>query len=158
MQRNGDMTFGGFLSIILRHGQMYIDRELEPLHIRSGQILILRFLGVQDGVNQESIRRYFHLDKGTITKAIRPLITEGYIIRKRNPDDRRAYQIFLTEKGRRVIPNLKKTVRRWIDVLTADFTDTEEEVAYDLLSRMSDNAHQYLEQYRSQETRKGHRI
>ena len=136
---------------------MYLDRELEPLHIRSGQILILRLLGVQDGINQESIRKYFHLDKGTIAKTIRPLISEGYITRKTNPEDRRAYQNFLTERGRSVIPGLKKTVRGWIDILTADFTDAEEEMAYDLVSRMSDNAHRYLENYKSQEEGRGYK-
>ena len=100
MKPEEQMTFGRSLSIISRHGQMYLDRKLKPLHIRAGQIPILRLLGVKDGISQERIGKFFHLDKGTIAKTIRPLISEGYINRKTNPQDRRAYQVFLTRKGR----------------------------------------------------------
>jgi DNA-binding MarR family transcriptional regulator len=144
MQSKQDMTFGKSLSVILRHGQMYLDRELKPINIRAAQIAILGFLGIKDGVSQERIRRYLHLDKGTIAKSIRPLIKEGYINRVVNPEDRRAYQVFLTQNGRDIIPDLKNAVMTWTDILTADFTEEEKEMAHNLLSRMSDNAHEYL--------------
>jgi DNA-binding MarR family transcriptional regulator len=150
MQNKPDPTFVRFLSIILRHGKMYFDMKLDPFHIRAGQIPILRFLEVKDGVSQETIRKYFRLDKGTITKAIKPLLKEGYITRKTNPEDKRAYQLFLTDKGRSILPDIKIIVKKWTDVLTADFTGEEKETALRLLSRMSQNAHGYLASCRSE--------
>jgi len=107
-------------------------------------------LGIKDGINQESIRKFLHLDKGTIAKAIKPLINKGYITRKTDPKDKRAYQIFLTRKGREIMPDVKNAVTRWTDALTADFTEEEKETAYALLSRMSENAIKYLKSYVSE--------
>lgn len=149
MKREEQMTFGRSLSIIWRHGQMYLDRELKPLHVRAGQIPILRFLGVRDGISQERIGRFFHLDKGTIAKAVRPLMNAGYVTRKRNPQDGRAYQIFLTRKGRDIIPDLKRTMTGWADILTAGFEDEEKKMAWSLLSRMAENAIDYLHDHKS---------
>ena len=144
MKHEEQTTLGRSLSIIWRHGQMYLDRELKPVHVRAGQIPILRLLGVQDGISQERIGKSFHLDKGTIAKAIRPLINAGYVTRKTNPQDRRAYQIFLTRKGRNIIPDLKRTVTGWADILMAGFDDEEKRMAHSLLSRMAENAIDYL--------------
>jgi DNA-binding MarR family transcriptional regulator len=147
MDKSDSKGFGIHLSIILRRGQMYLDRELKPLDVRAGQIPILRVLGIKDGIDQKSIRTYLHLDKGTIAKTIRPLINKGYITRKTDPKDKRAYQIFLTRKGHKIMPEVKDAVNRWTDALTADFTEEEKETAYTLVSRMSDNARKYLKDY-----------
>ncbi len=147
MDKSDSKGFGIHLSIILRRGQMYLDRELKPLDVRAGQIPILRVLGIKDGIDQKSIRTYLHLDKGTIAKTIRPLINKGYITRKTDPKDKRAYQIFLTRKGHKIMPEVKDAVNRWTDALTADFTEGEKETAYTLVSRMSDNARKYLKDY-----------
>jgi DNA-binding MarR family transcriptional regulator len=144
MKREENMTFGRSLSIILRFGQMYLDRQLKHLHVRSGQIPILRLLDLKDNISQESIGNFFHLDKGTVAKAIRPLMNAGYITRKTNPKDKRAYQILLTRKGRDIIPDIQRTLSEWTDMLTADFEDKEKIMVNDFLSRMAKNAVTHL--------------
>jgi len=140
MRKNDRFTFNRFISIISRCGQIYFDRELSPMKIGSGQIRILRALDYQDGISQERIRLLFHLDKGTVAKAVKPLIRGNYITREKDPDDNRAYKIHLTGKGRELVPFLNRAVRRWSDILTANFTDAEKKTVHDLLSRMSENA------------------
>jgi DNA-binding MarR family transcriptional regulator len=147
MVKRENRGFGIHLSIILRRGQMYLDRELEPFDIRAGQIPILRVLGIKDGIDQKSIRAFLHLDKGTVAKTIRPLIHKGYVTRKTDPKDKRAYQIFLTRKGHEIMPEVKDAVNRWMDALTAGFTEEEKETAYTLVSKMSENARRYLKDY-----------
>ncbi|MBI9086724.1 MAG: MarR family transcriptional regulator [Desulfobacterales bacterium] len=144
MTKENQLTFNRFVSMISRCGQIYFDRELAHLNIGSGQIRILRALDLSDGVNQEHIRLIFHLDKGTVAKSIKPLIREGYIRREKNLDDKRAYRIFLTDKGREIMPMLKQTVQNWAEVLTSGFTTREKEAANDLLSRMSQNARDHI--------------
>ncbi len=123
---------------------MFLDRELEPLDVRASQIPILRILGIRDGINQENIRKFLHLDKGTIAKTIKHLISKGYITKKTDPQDKRAYQVFLTRKGREIMPDIKDALTMWTDALTANFTEEEKDMAYDFLSRMSENARKYL--------------
>ena len=144
MQKNNELTFNRFISIIARCAQIYFDRKLIAMNIGAGQIRILRALDIKDGINQERIRSMFHLDKSTVAKTIKPLIREGYIRREKNLHDKRSYQIFLTDKGRSVMPTIKKSVRCWTDTLTAGFTDEEKRSINDLLSRMSKNARNYL--------------
>lgn len=144
MHGDSDLTFNRFISIISRCGQIYFDRKLSSAKIGAAQIRILRALAIRDGISQEGIRLLFHLDKGTVAKTIKPLIREGYIRREKNPDDQRAYRIFLTEKGRNIMPMLKQAVQRWADILTAGFSAEEKRSVNELLSRMSENARTFL--------------
>lgn len=144
MPNDSAFTFSRFISTISRCGQIYFDRKLRPANIGAGQVRILRTLAVQDGISQERIRALFHLDKGTVAKTIKPLLREGYVQREKNPEDQRAYRIFLTEKGRGILPMLKETIRQWSDILTAGFSAEEKRAANDLLLRMSENARNHL--------------
>jgi hypothetical protein len=42
------------------------------------------------------------------------------------------------------MPVVKDAVNRWMDALTAGFTEEEKETAYALVSRMSENAREYV--------------
>ena len=146
MRVDNQFSLNRSISLIGRGSQLYFDRELSPINIRSGQIRILIALDMQDGINQEYIRLRFHLDKATIAKTIKPLVREGYIERTRDPDDKRSYKISLTDKGREIMPVLEQTIRGWADILTAGFTGKEKKLMDDLLARMSANAiHQLFE-------------
>ena len=91
---------GKLISFLYRYSQMYLDKELAPYHIGSGQFYILMPLYKNDGMNQESLSQSISIDKAAITRAIQKLMKEGYVIRQRNEEDRRSYHIFLTEKGK----------------------------------------------------------
>ncbi len=144
MPEESSLTFNRFLSLLTRCSQMYYDKELAALHIRAGQIPILRALSIKDGISQEAIRMMFRLDKGTVAKSIKPLVREGYVTRETSPYDKRAYQIFLTDKGRQVIPTVIVIINQWSDLLTADFSDSEKRAVESLLSRMAENASRSL--------------
>ncbi|MCF8035047.1 MAG: MarR family transcriptional regulator [Desulfarculaceae bacterium] len=149
MSERENRRFGLHFSIILRRGRMYFDRELHHLDLRASQIAILRVLAVRDGIEQKSIERSLHLDKGTVAKTIKPLVDQGYVSRTTNPEDRRAYQIRLTPKGREIMPVVNQAVDRWLDALTAGFSEAEKDTLQQLLSRMSLNAREFLLDYMS---------
>lgn len=144
MRTDYQFSLNRFISLIGRSSQLYFDRELSPINIRSGQIRILKALDLKDGVNQEYIRLLFDLDKATIAKTIKPLVREGYIDRTRDPGDKRSYIISLTDKGREIMPMLEQTIRAWADILTAGFTRDEKRLVNDLLARTAANARHHL--------------
>ncbi len=124
---------------------MYLDRELKDYNIRAGQVPILRTLAEEDGITQEKIKHLLHMDKGALAKTIKPLITHGYIVRKRSPDDGRAYAVSLTPKGREIMPQLSLIIGDWINTVTQGLTETEQKDAHELLAKMSQNAFEHFE-------------
>ena len=133
-------SIGRWISLLYRQGQITIGHELSMFNIHRGQAFVLMMLYQEDGLNQEEIARRLCVDKATSGRAIKKLEAEGYVGRLRDPNDKRAYRIHLTEKGRLVEPELTRIFRNWTSVLSQGFSEEEKEQVLALLKQMYENA------------------
>ncbi|MFS8541400.1 MAG: MarR family transcriptional regulator, partial [Tissierellales bacterium] len=77
------------------------------------------------------------------TRAIKKLEKEGYVIRKRDEEDRRVKRIYLTEKALEIKPKVLDLMNQWEEKMLKSLTSVEREVFIDLLKKvghsLSDN-------------------
>jgi len=118
---------------------MYLDKELAPYHIGSGQFYILMPLYKNDGINQESLSQSISINKAAVTRAIQKLINEGYVFKQRSGEDKRSYRIFLTEKGRQIEPQIKQIALKWEDILLSEFDSDHRNLIVNSLGDMIEN-------------------
>jgi DNA-binding MarR family transcriptional regulator len=135
-----DSSVGRWISILYRYRLNYLGKRLEPYNIGSGQHLFLMVLSKNDGINQEELSSYLKIDKATTAKAIKKLEEEGYVIRRIDDIDKRAYRVFLTDKGRDVIPIIDEAVKDWEEFVTGGFSKKERILVEALLGKMAQNA------------------
>ena len=133
-------SLGRLISCLYRYTHMYLSHELEQYNIGSGQFSFLMALYREDGVHQEDLAQSIKIDKATCTRAVKKLAKEGYITRKRDPEDKRAYRIFLTEKGKTMEPVLKHISETWKEILLTGFAGEEKGLVIDFLKRIVQNA------------------
>jgi DNA-binding MarR family transcriptional regulator len=65
-----------------------------------GQLPLLLELWAQEGLTQKQLIDRLDAEQATIAKTLARMQRDGLVERRRHPADRRARQIFLTEKGR----------------------------------------------------------
>jgi DNA-binding MarR family transcriptional regulator len=133
------ISFGRLISIIYHQISIYIEIEFKDYGIGAGQIPVLASLQHKDGINQETLTAEFRFNKATTARVIAKLVKEGYVIRKRDEVDKRAYKIFLTKKGQEIGPKLKAVLQRLIETLSVGLTEDEKESVLLLLEKMSQN-------------------
>ncbi len=138
-----------FFSVIHQRAMMHLDRELKSYHIKAGQVPILRILDEEDGITQDKIKLILQMDKGALAKTIKPLITQGCILRTKTPEDLRAYSVTLTQKGRDIMPHLAQIISDWMGVIAKGMTKSQKTNASTLLSKMSNNAFTHFEKIKS---------
>jgi DNA-binding MarR family transcriptional regulator len=131
---------GKYFSRIFRFSRAHQDKKLQHLGIGSGQFGFLMALFREEGISQKRLAEISRLDKTTITRSIRPLIEGGYVIRERDPDDRRGYRILLTDEGRSLRPELIRIQSELEGQLLEGFSEEEAEILKEMLRRISDNA------------------
>jgi Transcriptional regulators len=93
-----------------------------------------------EGCGQEDIARTMHIDKGRIAKVTKDLISEGYVRREQNENDKRGYRLYLTEKGRQVFPKLGKLERDFENMITKGMNENERRTFRELATRAAMNA------------------
>lgn len=134
-----DDFIGKNIGILSRYGQAYLDRELEPYHLKTGQLHILFMLFKNDGINQESLARSLSVDKAAVTRSIAKLINEGYVYRERDDEDKRSYRVFLTSRGKEIHEEIFMIARRWEDILLSCLKEEEQELMNRALRTMKNH-------------------
>jgi len=131
---------GKWISCIYRIGQSFFDQYFDEYGIGLGHYSCLMCLFHGDGITQDSISQFTNTDKATTTRSITRLEELGYVERHVDSKDRRAYNVYLTVKGKESEPKIRLILKKWADLITTGFTPAETEKAYDLVERMSVNA------------------
>jgi DNA-binding MarR family transcriptional regulator len=88
-----------FSKLISRHG------------VNFGQWPFLRVLWAEDGLTQSALAKRVKMRGPTTVAAVDWLERRGFVRRRRNPEDARKINVFLTAKGRRVYPLVLPEIR-----------------------------------------------
>jgi DNA-binding MarR family transcriptional regulator len=137
--KESDASIGRFISILYRHAQAYISKELAAYNIGSGQYDIIVILSRKNGAIQDELASVLQLDKANVARSVTKLEAEGYVRREIDADDRRVYHICLTDKGREVVPIVKKVLLDWNKLVLSKFEMSEKEMLNNLLQKMANN-------------------
>jgi DNA-binding MarR family transcriptional regulator len=131
---------GMLVSIIHRHHNIALNKRLKHLDISAGQFHILLFISLHKGINQDKLAQHFHIDKATIARAVHRLDDWGFICRRTDPENRRTFGIFLTEKGKRIVTDIIEIDKTWESEVIHGLSDEEQVQFFTLLDKIAANS------------------
>ena len=110
---------------IYRCTQVYANEILKQFGLTSGSYPYLLTLFNNDGINQNQISRELDINKAMSAREIKKLIRLNYVKKEIDPDDARAYKLYLTEEGRSLIPEILQAMNHWNNTITQGLNDRE---------------------------------
>jgi len=132
-----------FINRLYRYTQSYTDDALKKFNLSSGTYPFLLMLSKNEGISQNQISKELNVDKAMSARAIKRLIELGYISKDLDEEDSRAYKLFLTDKAKTIIPKIIIEIDNWIDIITKDSSEEEQELAVGFLRKALLNAKKY---------------
>lgn len=90
------------LDVATRRITKFYNRRLRRFGLTYNHLFILTCLWEKEGVNVKDLSKQLLLDSSSLTGHLDRMERAGLVIRKDDPNDRRAIRVFLTEKGRRL--------------------------------------------------------
>lgn len=125
---------------LYRFTQNYTDMALKKFELSCGSYPFLLELNKNEGISQNQLSRELNVDKAMSARTISRLIDLGYVRKEEDSEDSRAYKLFLTDKARTIIPDIKDEIQRWILTITDGLDEHEKEMLTNLLERVLLNA------------------
>jgi DNA-binding MarR family transcriptional regulator len=113
-----------------------LHEELRPCGITAKQWALLAFLWKEDGLSQAELAERMESDRTTIGGMVDRLEKAGLVRREPCPGDRRAYQLFLSPKGRELEPELSGVVIKVRKKLFSRFSPEEYQELCRLLDKL----------------------
>ena len=83
-----------------------LDRELRPHGVTPEQWAVLNRLWEEDGLSQKDLAERTFKDQPNTARIVAKLERKGLVLRRPDPEDGRAVQVFLTARGRALHPRL----------------------------------------------------
>ncbi len=130
-------SVGRLVSVLYRRNQVYLDAALKEYNLTASELAFIISLYKKDGISQEELSTRLAIDKAATANALRSLENKGYVSRTRNPRDRRANIIIITEYARRMEKGVRKQLRNWTNFLTEGIEKESVQTMFEVLEKMA---------------------
>jgi len=132
-------SIGFLLGTICRVRRNTANVKLAKHGIHAGQDLLLYYLSLEDGQTVTQLLEYICVQPATISNTINRMVANDLIKKVKDKNDARVSRIFLTDKGREVVIEVRQ-IWRTLEVQTIEGLAEEEKlVLKSLLKRLLSN-------------------
>lgn len=101
--------------------------------------LLMFYLSSHPGASQDEIREYYALDKTNVARDAKRLEELGHIRRQVDENNRRQYQLFLTEEGKAFLPVIRAAYNSFSNKLVANLSQDDLHTLCNLLEKLDNN-------------------
>lgn len=129
---------GFLLSILGRVSRDATERALAPLEIKPYHYGVLVVLTDEGPAPQQVVGETLGIDKSSMVVVVDHLEGLGLVERHRNPENRRAYKLTLTEAGRRLLSEADSLVEQVEEAVLAPLDDEQRVRLHELLLTLAD--------------------
>jgi len=118
-------SIGFLLSKAYQRAWSIMREEIEPYDLTPPQFGLMAFLWQQDGLTQVELSEQGQIDRSTVGGLIDRLEKIGLVERRQHPQDRRAYKIHLTARGKELEVPLSDCANRSLAKFTRGLDEHE---------------------------------
>ncbi len=115
------------------------DERVRALGVTGPQARLLFYLTRSEGENQGFYAEELDVEPITLCRMVDRMEESGMVERRRSPADRRAWQLFLTERSREVMPALRACTDQLLEDMLAGISLDEREMFARVLTTIGAN-------------------
>lgn len=139
MSCKSEEALGRQLYILSRDMSNFAERALNPFDITLEQLHLLKCLPSEQGLTQKAICEMVYKTPANTTRMLDRMEAKGLVMRRDNPEDRRASLVFITGKGKKLVTVVEGVFETFKDNFLAGITEKEEKLFRGVLKKMSNN-------------------
>ena len=125
---------------VTRCGAQYRTDRLAPMGLKGCHASYLEEICADPGISQDTLAKRICINKSNVARQIVVLEEDGFVIRCSAPNDKRAMELYPTEKTLELLPQIKQILNSWEDWLTQDLTEEEARTVANALVKMKARA------------------
>jgi DNA-binding MarR family transcriptional regulator len=115
------------------------DQRAQAIGLTSAQWRVLAYLARVEGSNQSALADLMDMEPITLSRHLDRMEADGLTERRRDPADRRAHRLYLTDAGRKLISAFRTATADVMSGALEGVSEREIESITDILFRMRGN-------------------
>ena len=114
------MEFAELLNQLLIDLQSIFRKKNKELSVSFSQVIVISSIP-NDGINMSLLSHRIGVDNSTLTRLIDILIKNNYVIKIKNPKDKRSAIVSLTKDGREILKKIESNIDSFSEKIYNDF-------------------------------------
>ncbi len=139
MTKTEDLPFGYLLNDVTLLFRKHFDRRAVKFGLTRAQWRATKMLHHHEGLRQTELAEYLEMEPIAVGRVIDRLQAAGFVERRPDPRDRRAWRLYPTEQARAVIDDMEEIGRNLRKDATRGIAYDELAPALAVLTRIKDN-------------------
>ena len=128
------------LFYVVKLSEQLIDRQMEPFDLsRTQWKIIARFNFLPTPCTQQQLLTSMGIDRAHLTRTLDQLEQRGLIIRERLHTDKRAFNVFPSAAGTKLLKKIEKTLKAESDILINGLSKFEKSTLKKLIGKVESN-------------------
>ena len=125
--------FGRALTFLTRSRKKFMGERLRDYGFSGAMYMILLHIDRHPGASQDRIASHMYINKCNVARHTKKLEALGYLRRETDQADRRQNNLYLTDKGRALVPEIREYLGQWCREITAGLEEDEKATLLALL-------------------------
>ena len=139
MAKTEDISFGYLLNDVTLLFRKHFDRRAVKFGLTRAQWRATKMLYHREGLRQTELAEYLEMEPIAVGRVIDRLQSAGFVERRPDPKDRRAWRLYPTEQARAVIADMEDIARGLRRDATQGITPEEMEQCMAVINRIKEN-------------------
>jgi len=139
MARTEDVSFGYLLSDVTLLFRKHFDRRAVKFGLTRAQWRATKVLYHREGLRQTELAEFLEMEPIAVGRVIDRLQAAGFVERRPDPKDRRAWRLYVTEQARVIVDDMEIIARDLRKDVTRGIGYDELKQALEVISRIKDN-------------------
>lgn len=132
---------------ISRTAAQYRTEQLAPLGLKACHASYLSVICRCPGITQDQLARRIFINKSNVARQLVILEEDGFVERRPSAEDKRAIQVYPTQKALDVLPRIREIFHSWEALVAQDLTEEERKLLVTMLSKMRTRAAEWMEEH-----------
>jgi DNA-binding MarR family transcriptional regulator len=128
---------GRTVKIVDYHLQEAFDTH--GIDITKEQMIVLKTLTGQDGINQNELACLTFRDKSSLARLLSKMEGKNYIMRVQSEEDKRNNEVFITSEGAKVFDRTRPVIQGVIDIMEHGINVEQKGMMIESLKKIQNN-------------------
>jgi DNA-binding MarR family transcriptional regulator len=115
------------------------NNNFKSFSLGYAQYSSLLIIAAEEGLSIQRLSELLIVDKTTASKTVQKLEKKGFVIKERSLNDGRGFSIFLSKKGKSIIPSLNKSYEGFVEKIFFQLTKKEREQFFQISKKIISN-------------------
>ena len=134
-----DNSLGRLIYFTAQELSNFAEKVLKPYDLTLEQFHLLKNMPEDMGLTQRQLGDIANKKPANMTRILDRLEAKGLVVRRDNPEDRRAALVSLTDKGLELVAKVHGGFELFSNRFVAGISEQEQETVKNVLKKMSEN-------------------